>query len=74
MKRTKKRLIGNLVQLLDGFALHISLTGRTEDIDQASASQVMSDDFSDKSDLTQQAGKFTGRSRMLGLTADDKAA
>ena len=74
LEHANKRIIGNLIEFFDHFALDIGLSSRAEDFIQPRSAQVMGNHFADQSDLSQQNGKFSGGFGMRGLLFDDKSA
>ena len=65
--------LGDGVQLLDRFSLHIRVAGRSKNVDQSGAPKILRNELADKTDLGQQTGKFSRRPLVGGLTLNDKA-
>jgi hypothetical protein len=69
-----ERVIGDLIELFDHFALDIGLSGGAKDFIQPRSAQIMGDHFADQPDVIQQDGKFSCGFGMRGLLLDDKPA
>jgi len=67
-------VVGDRIQFLDRFALHIRLAGCSQNIDQSGTPEILRNELPDKTHLRQKTGKLTGRSLVLGLSLEDKPA
>jgi hypothetical protein len=74
VKYLQEGLVRNLIQLLDCLPLHIDLAGRSQDIDEPCASEILRNEFPNQADLGQKTGKFPGGSRVCRLLLGDKSA
>ncbi len=73
LKDLDEVIVGDCVQLLDRFSLHVRVAGRSKNVDQPGAPQIFRNELADKTDLGQQTGKFSRRPLVGGLTLNDKA-
>jgi hypothetical protein len=74
LKDFDKGIIRNDIQLLDRFPLYIGLACGTENVEQAGSAKLLSNEFSNETNLAEKAREFLCRSLMRVLILDDKSA
>ncbi len=74
LKNFDEVVVGDGVQLLDRFSLHIRVTGRSKNVDQSGTPKILRNELADQTNLGQQTGEFFRRILMRGLILNDKSA
>ncbi len=74
IERLEHHLVGELVELADVLTVDVELAGAPQDVDQAGAIHLTTDDLGRERDVVKDVGKSAGRFRVSALLFDDVPA